>query len=138
MLGVFLDFPNSPETPWHSGCVHLPLASEMFPSERSHRQRQADPAEQQSESRVLPLPRDELLRGSPWGLTLWFPQNVRACVCGGGDDVWAPRVKIGFASSVPDNGIPADLVPPSVIPANGPPPGTGYHPARALPLLISQ
>lgn len=36
MIGVFLDFPNSLETPWHSGRVHLFLASEVFLAERSH------------------------------------------------------------------------------------------------------
>lgn len=87
MLGVFLDFPNSPEIPWHSGCIHLLLASEMFPAGRSHPYSCCSPTAgdaqiQRSsippESRVLPLPQDEVPGESPWGLTLGFLQNVQA------------------------------------------------------------
>lgn len=75
MLGVFLDFPNSPEIPWHSGCIHLLLALEMFPAERSHPYSCCSPTAgdariQRSsihpESRVLPLPQDEVPGESPW------------------------------------------------------------------------
>lgn len=78
------------------------------------------------EPRPAPAARG-VTRGSPSGLTLGFLHNVQ------GDDVQDRRVKSTFASSfpIPDKEIPADLVPPSVIPVNGPAPGTTWPGQRS-------